>query len=135
MQAIRSKGSRIERELARELWKCGLRYRKNDKGVPGTPDFTFRGVKLAVFVDSEFWHGKDWDKKKEEFRSKREFWLPKIERNIKRDEEVNLVLRREAWHVLRFWGKEVLADSVSCALRVREAVFAARMERLTDPIS
>ena len=63
MQAVKSYGSRIEVLLAKELWKRGYRYRKNNKKVYGKPDFTFKKYKIAIFVDSEFWHGKDWDKK------------------------------------------------------------------------
>ncbi len=58
MQAVKSKGSKIETALAKELWSMGYRYRKNDKTVFGKPDLTFKKYKLAVFVDSEFWHGK-----------------------------------------------------------------------------
>lgn len=64
MQAIKSKGSKIEKLLGKEMWKIGLRYRKNDKSVFGKPDFSFKKYKVAVFCDSEFWHGKDWEVKK-----------------------------------------------------------------------
>lgn len=64
MQAIKSKGSKIEKLLGKEMWKIGLRYRKNDKSVFGKPDFSFKKYKVAVFFDSEFWHGKDWEVKK-----------------------------------------------------------------------
>ncbi len=52
MQAVKSKGSKIETLLGKELWKIGLRYRKNDKSVFGKPDFTFKKYKVAVFCDS-----------------------------------------------------------------------------------
>src|SRR5690606_24511903 len=61
MQAVKSKGSKIETLLGKEMWKKGLRYRRNDKTVFGKPDFTFKKYKIAVFCDSEFWHGKDWE--------------------------------------------------------------------------
>lgn len=64
MQVIKSKGSKIEKLLGKEMWKIGLRYRKNDKSVFGKPDFSFKKYKVAVFCDSEFWHGKDWEAKK-----------------------------------------------------------------------
>ena len=107
MQAVKNKGSKIEIMLAKALWKKGFRYRKNDKTVFGKPDFTFKGLKIAVFCDSEFWHGKDWEKRKHEHKSNIEFWHKKIERNIQRDIEVNEQLRKEGWKVLRFWGKDI----------------------------
>ena len=61
MQAVKNKDSKIELMLRKELWARGLRYRKNDKTVFGHPDLTFKGKKIAVFVDSEFWHGFDWE--------------------------------------------------------------------------
>ena len=64
MQAVKSKGSKIEVMLGKALWAKGLRYRKNDKSVFGKPDFTIKKYKIAVFCDSEFWHGKDWEIKK-----------------------------------------------------------------------
>lgn len=102
MQAVKSKGSKIETALAKALWARGFRYRKNNKTVFGKPDFTFKQLKIAIFVDSEFWHGKDWEIKKHEHKSNRDFWHKKIERNIERDKEVNQKLKEENWKVLRF---------------------------------
>ena len=107
MQAVKSSGSKIEVALAKALWEKGHRYRKNNKKVFGKPDLTFRKLKLAIFVDGEFWHGKDWDKKKHEHKSNVKFWHSKIERNIERDKEVNAELKRQGWTVLRFWGGEI----------------------------
>lgn len=69
MQAVKSIGSKIELALSKELWKLGYRYRKNDKSVFGKPDLTFKKYKIAVFVDSEFWHGKDWELRKHDHKS------------------------------------------------------------------
>ena len=60
MQAVKSTGSKIEKILAKELWRIGYRYRKNDRKVFGSPDIVMKRFKLAIFVDSEFWHGKNW---------------------------------------------------------------------------
>lgn len=59
MKAVKSKGSKIEIMLAKAMWGKGYRYRKNDKSVFGKPDFTLKKYKIAIFCDSEFWHGKD----------------------------------------------------------------------------
>ena len=57
MSAIRSKDTKPELLLRKELWKRGLRYRKNYKGVSGKPDIVFLKAKIAVFVDGKMWHG------------------------------------------------------------------------------
>lgn len=115
MRQVKSKDSAIELALRKELWSRGLRYRKNVKTVYGKPDIAFIGKKIAVFCDSEFWHGYAWEISKDDFKSNRDFWIPKIERNIQRDKEVNEKLRSEGWIVLRFWGKEIMRDVSSCA--------------------
>ena len=84
MQAIRSSGSVLETTLSKELHKRGNRYRKNDKTLLGKPDLSFKQIRLVVFVDSEYWHGKDWEINKSKIKTNRDFWWPKIERNIAR---------------------------------------------------
>lgn len=115
MQAVKNKNSDIELALRKELWRRGIRYRKNVKSVFGHPDLAFIGKKVAVFCDSEFWHGYDWDNRKNDIKTRREFWIPKIERNIQRDIEVTEELERQGWAVLRFWGKEIKKETVRCA--------------------
>ena len=115
MQAIKSKNSKIEVMLRQELWKRGLRYRKNVKTVYGHPDIVFISKKIAVFFDGEFWHGYDWDNQKSRFENNKAFWYAKIERNMKRDAEVTEYLRSQGWIVLRFWGEEILKNVVHCA--------------------
>ncbi len=122
MQAVRSTGSKIEKTLAKALFAKGLRYRKNDRTVFGKPDLTFKKYKLAVFVDSEFWHGKDWDKRKFDHKSNQEFWLAKIERNIERDKEVNEKLIAEGWTVLRFWGKDITKNLDKCINEIQMTI-------------
>ena len=122
MQAVKNKDSKIELMLRKELWARGLHYRKNDKTVYGHPDLTFKGKKIAVFVDSEFWHGFDWENRKADFKSHQEFWIPKIERNMQRDIEVNDKLQNDGWKVIRFWGKDIKKDVSACADKVERAV-------------
>ena len=121
MQAVKSKNSMIEILLRKELWSRGLRYRKNRTEVFGHPDIVFKGKKIAVFCDSEFWHGYDWENKKEEIKSRRDFWIPKIERNMQRDAEVDAKLRSEGWTVLRFWGFEIKKNIIKCANTIETA--------------
>lgn len=106
MSAIKSTGTKMELALGKALWHRGHRYRKNNKTVFGKPDITFKAIKLAIFVDSEFFHGKDWEIKKKPITNA-EFWDKKIRRNIERDKEVNKRLENEGWTVLRFWSNDI----------------------------
>lgn len=118
MQQVKCKDSEIELLLRKALWQKGLRYRKNVKSVYGHPDIAFIGKKIAVFCDSEFWHGYDWEHRKEDFKVRQDFWIPKIERNMTRDKEVNEKLKEDGWIVLRFWGKEIKNDIDSCVEKI-----------------
>lgn len=122
MSRIRSKDTQIEVKLRKELWSRGLRYRKNVKSVPGKPDVAFIGKKVAVFCDSEFWHGYDWDVRKAAIRTNRGYWIPKIERNMQRDQEVNSLLESQGWVVLRFWGSQINSELSVCADLIEDAV-------------
>ena len=120
MQAIKSKDTKIELLLRKELWNRGKRYRKNCKNLPGCPDIAFLGRKVAVFCDSEFWHGHDWERRKHDIKSNRDFWVPKIEQNMKRDMTVNAELKDRGYTVLRFWGREIEQNVSLCADRICE---------------
>ena len=122
MQAVKSKDSQIELLLRQELWNRGLRYRKNVKSVFGHPDIAFIGKKVAVFCDSEFWHGYDWANRKSDIKSNKDFWIAKIERNIARDKEVNNYLTSHGWTVLRFWGKEIQKNVTHCVDMIEKEV-------------
>lgn len=122
MRMVKNKNSLIELALRKELWRRGLRYRKNKNDIVGKPDIVFVGKKVAVFCDSEFWHGHDWENRKRDFKSNRDFWIPKIERNIARDIEVNKALESSGWTVIRFWGREIKKDVCACADRVEDAL-------------
>ena len=125
MKAIRYKDTKIEVVLRKELWSRGIHYRKNCKDLPGKPDIVFKGKKVAVFCDSEFWHGYDWENQKDRIGTKREYWIPKIERNIERDNEVNKALQELGYTVIRFWGKSILKNPSGCADEI-EAVLKQR---------
>ena len=122
MQAVKNKDSLIELMLRKELWSIGLRYRKNYTKITGKPDIVFIGKKVAVFCDSEFWHGYDWERRKDDIKSNRDFWIPKIERNMQRDTEVTQTLTNDGWLVLRFWGNEIKKHLSDCADKIEKAV-------------
>ena len=125
MQRVKCKNTEIELRLRKELWSRGVRYRKNVSKIIGKPDIAFIGKKVAVFCDSEFWHGYDWERQRMAIKSNRDFWIPKIESNIERDKKVNEALKAEGWTVLRFWGNEIKNNVEQCA----DLVIAALKER------
>lgn len=118
MKAVKSKGTSIEVKLGKALWAQGVRYRKNDKTVFGKPDFTIKKYKIAIFCDSEFWHGKDWEIRKNDIKSNQDFWIKKIERNIARDIEVTTKLQEQGWIILRFWGNDIIKNVDKCVTEV-----------------
>lgn len=122
MQQVKNKDSVIEVVLRKELWRRGIHYQKNVGNILGHPDIAFKGKKVAVFCDSEFWHGFDWKIRKKDFKSNKEFWIPKIERNMQRDKEVTEALEKAGWVVLRFWGKEIKKDVSKCADTIQKAI-------------
>ncbi len=122
MQAIKAAGTKDEVRLAKALWHLGYRYRKNNKSIFGKPDLTFKKYKIAIFVDSEFFHGKDWETQKLRIKSNQEFWHKKIGRNIERDQEVNEYLTINGWTVLRFWSKEIKKNLQKCIDKIISAI-------------
>ena len=122
MRAIRSTNTKDEVRLAKALWHLGYRYRKNNRKVFGTPDLTFKKLKIAIFVDSEFFQGKDWEAQKSRFKSNQEFWQNKIERNMQRDIEVNNYLMERGWTVIRFWSAEIKNNLEDCIAKIQTEI-------------
>lgn len=73
MSKVKLKGGKAETLLAKALWHQGYHYRKNDKRLPGSPDIAILKYHIAVFVDGEFWHGKDWEARKMRLKRNREY--------------------------------------------------------------
>ena len=124
MSKIRATGGKAETQLAKALWHEGVRYFKNYKKLPGSPDIAITKYKVLVFVDGEFWHGYDWENvKKQRIHTNRDYWIPKLERNMERDQEVNQTLKDMGYTVIRFWEKhEVFKDMDDCVNQVLEAI-------------
>lgn len=131
MSKIHSKDTSIELELRKALWHKGYRYRKNYKALPGSPDIVLTKYRIAVFCDSEFFHGKDWDKLKARLEKgeKGDYWIKKITRNMERDEDVNKQLMFRGWTVLRFWGDEIKKNTDECVKVIEEAIFDISIEK------
>ncbi len=130
MQHIRSKDTSIEIRLRKALWAAGIRYRKNYSVLPGKPDIAITKWKIAVFCDSSFWHGRDFETKKP-VATNHEYWDKKIRRNMERDREVDQALRALDWLVLRFWDIEINKHLEECVNTVKEAV-AERKTGMND---
>lgn len=125
MQKIKSKDTKIEIILRKALWNRGYRYRKNYTKLPGKPDIVLTQYKIVIFCDGEFFHGKDWAvlKPRLEKGNNGEFWISKISRNMKRDNEINKRLLFEGWTVIRFWGDEIKKHTDECVKVVEETIF------------
>ena len=128
MRKIRSADTKPELILRKLLWNNGYRYRKNWKELPGKPDIVLTKYRICIFVDSEYFHGKDWEmgkKQKVEEGNDPDYWVPKIEKNIERDKAVDAELHGLGWKVLRFWSREIIKDPESCLSVVKETIFEA----------
>lgn len=114
MSRVKSTGSGIERILGKALWAAGIRYRKQYRKLPGKPDYVIVRSRIAIFCDSTFWHGRNWKSAKNSIKTNREFWVPKIERNIIRDREINKLLKQLGWKVIRFWDDKIERQTEKC---------------------
>lgn len=136
MSRIRRKDTSIEITLRRALWNKGYRFRKNYKEIPGTPDICLTKHKIAIFCDSEFFHGKDWDilKPRVEKGNNGKYWVKKIQENIDRDEEIDKKLLFLGWTVIHFWGKDILKNTDQCIRVIEEAIFDLEVgeDRIAD---
>ena len=122
MANVSLKGGKAERDLALALWSSGIRYRKNYRKIPGSPDIAITKYKVAVFVDGEFWHGEDWEYRKKKLKNNREYWIEKIEENIARDKRNDKLLQERGWITIHFWEKEVNKDLERCKAEVLESL-------------
>lgn len=123
MQHIRSKDTKPERKLRLALWHKDIRYRKNWRGLPGTPDIVLTRQKIAIFVDGDFWHARGHQENPgEQIKTNLEYWKPKLARNVERDKDVNDALLLRGWLVLRFWESDIEKNLAQCVSKVLEYV-------------
>ena len=125
MSHIKSKDTSIEVSLRRALWKKGYRYRKNYGALPGKPYIVLTKYRIAIFCDGELFHGKNWEVLKPRLLkgNNPDFWVKKIERNMKRDDENDKRLLFLGWTVIHFWGNDILRNTDQCVKVVEEAIF------------
>ena len=118
MSKIRGKNTKPELKFRKALWAAGYRYRIDYKTLIGKPDIVLKKYKTVIFIDGEFWHGYNWEERKEKIKTNKEFWIPKIERNLQRDREVNYALETKGYKVFRFWEKEIKKELDECLHQV-----------------
>ena len=130
MSKIHSKDTSIELLLRKALWHKGYRYRKNYKVLPGSPDIVLTKYKIAIFCDSEFFHGKDWDSLKTRLEKGKnpEFWINKIERNRNRDYENDKKLLFLGYTVIHFWGQDIIKHNDECIQAIEESIWNTELE-------
>lgn len=130
MCRIKSEDTSIEIRLRKALWEKGYRYRKNYRALPGKPDIAILKYKIAIFCDSEFFHGKDWEVLKPRLQKGNNagYWIPKIQRNRERDDEINKKLLFLGWTVIRFWGKDITKNTEECVKVVEETIWDLRLQ-------
>ena len=122
MSKVKAKRNNVEKMLAKALWHKGYRYRLNFKELPGSPDIAITKYCIAIFIDGEFWHGKDFEERKVKLINNKDYWIEKIEENIRRDNENDKLLRQLGWIPLHFWSKDVELYLEDCVEEVENFI-------------
>lgn len=124
----RKADTRCEVKIRSLLWRAGARFRKNVKTLPGKPDIVFPAARLAIFCDGDFWHGKEWGRRRQKLAqgSNPQYWTAKIEGNMERDQRHNGELETEGWTVLRFWESDIHRDPAGIAAQILRALDKSR---------
>ena len=123
MQRIKSSDTKPELMLRKALWKLGIRYRKNYHDLPGKPDIVLTKYKIAIFVDGDFWHARGHQNNPgEQIKSNRDYWVPKLSRNVERDKAINELLTEEGWLVLRFWENDIKHNLDICIKQIKRFI-------------
>lgn len=120
MSKIRSKNTKAELAVFSELRKRKIYFQKHYKKIIGSPDIAFPKKKIAIFIDGDFWHGKNFLKNKK--RLPRKYWRKKIESNILRDKRNRTKLRKQGWQVLRIWEHEVLKNLLRTVNKIQKLI-------------
>ena len=122
MSNVKLKRNQEEKILAKALWHRGYRYRVNDKKLPGSPDIALLRYNIAIFVDGEFWHGKEFDINKNQTKTNQEYWHEKILENINRDKHNDFLLRQIGWIPLHFWSNDIIKNLDYCIQEIEEFI-------------
>lgn len=128
MQNVKSRDTKPEVLLRKKLWHKGIRYRVQGKDIIGKPDIYFKKLKIAIFVDSDFWHGRLYRQGKSIPQSNRDYWMQKFKRNIKRDKEVTKKLQSQGWIVLRFWESYLYKQLDECVSTIIDTINSSKKQ-------
>lgn len=118
MKRVRRERTTDERLLYAALKRSKLSLRRNVKDLPGKPDFIVEDCRLSIFVDGDFWHGRQWFEDRRAPKTNRVFWINRFESNRRRDLRVDRQLRRLGWRVMRVWGSDIRKDVDKVARRI-----------------
>lgn len=110
MRNIRKSDTKPELIVRQLIHGMGYRYRLHCKELPGTPDLVFPRYKKVIFVNGCFWHQHSCRLGRKKPTTNQEYWLPKLARNVKRDQEIQKELLYMGWTVLVLWECEIYAD-------------------------
>lgn len=124
----RKKDTRCEMLLRRAMWRLGLMYRLHSQGLPGKPDIIFSANKIAVFVDGDFWHGRNLRTRIRKLSRGHNatYWIKKIRANVDRDRRNTSLLKKIGWHVIRVWESDVHRDSDAIARSISKIAHRRR---------
>lgn len=120
MSKIRAKNTKLETDFRKRVWIKGLRYRLHYK-MTGKPDLVFVSKKIAVFIDSCFWH--KCPKHFRQPKSNLDYWIPKIKNNVERDKKITRNLKTKGWEVLRFWEHDINGKPDKCVNVIVKAYY------------
>ena len=122
MNKIHSKDTKPELILRKALWHEGIRYRKNYKKLPGSPDIVILNPPIAIFVDGEFWHGYDLKQQEKRLHHNKDKWINKIKSNMQRDQRNNKDLKKLGWTVLRYPTNYVINHTEECVTEIIQEI-------------
>lgn len=129
MQAVKSKNTKLEEHVSKELWKRGIRFRKNVNSLKGKPDIAIKKYKLVIFLDSCFWHG---CKKHCRYpKTNKDYWISKIEKNKERDQKIKNYYIKKGWNILRIWEHDLKENFINTIEKIQDFIFQTMKKNST----
>lgn len=129
MQAIKSKYTKLEERVSKELWKRGIRFRKNVNSLKGKPDIAVKKYKLVIFLDSCFWHG---CKKHCRYpKTNKDYWISKIKKNKERDQKITNYYIKKGWNILRIWEHDLKENFINTIEKIQDFIFQTMKKNST----
>jgi len=130
MRAVKGRGTGAEAKLRLLLAQFQIRFREQATELPGRPDFVNDRLRIALFIDGDFWHGRWWRRGGRLPVANREYWVQKLRRNRQRDRTTDRLLRRHRWIVVRIWESDLTKKPELVAERIQAVLRRRRRQRL-----